>query len=185
MKRIVGAILTAGFLACCTFGYNPVKGQEGSIVDLDGMKAAVPATWKEEKPTNTLRYKQFRLPKVKGDAEDAEVVIFKLGGTPEANLKRWKEQFIPPEGKKIDEVAKVTEMKIGGRTAFYLDIEGTYKSKERPFDPQSKEIRKSNTRMVAIQIEGKADPYQIRLVGPAATVGHFKKGFDEWIKAYK
>ena len=38
--------------------------------------------------------------------------------------------------------------------------------------------------MVAIYFEGN-DPYQIRLTGPAATVEHYKKGFDEWVKGFK
>ena len=105
-------------------------------MDLDGLKSAPPSTWKEEAPSNQMRLAQFKLPKVKGDADDAELVIFKnAGGNVRDNVTRWKGQFTPPEGKAIDDVAKVTEIKIGGRDATLLDIHGTYLYKRRPFDP--------------------------------------------------
>jgi hypothetical protein len=187
MSSIYRSMLVVSFLVCCCAGENAV-GQEkkdGVVVIIDGLSSKAPAEWKHEKPDNELRYKQFRLTKLKDDKEDAEVVIFKLGGSVQANIKRWKEMFIPPEGKKIDDVAKVTEMKIGGLDAHYLDVHGTYKAKDRPFDPKSKEVRKASYRMIAVQIEGKMDPYQIRFVGPAGTVEHYKQGFDEWLKGFK
>ena len=186
MKYVFRTLPALMFLACWAAAPLPAQDKGGSVVTIDGLQSKAPAEWKEETPTNKLRYKQFRLPAVKGDKEDAEVIIFRgITGSPEANIKRWKEMFIPPEGKKIDDVAKVTPMKIGGLEAYYLDVAGTYKFKERPFDPQSKEVRRANTRMIAIQLEGKMAPYQLRLVGPSATVEHYKKGFDEWIKAFK
>src|SRR5262249_10088192 len=150
------------FLACWAAAPLPAQDKGGSVVMIDGLQSKAPAEWKEETPTNKLRYKQFRLPAAKGDKEYAEAIIFRGStGSADANIKRWKDMFIPPEGKKIDDVAKVTEMKIGGLDAYYLDVAGTYKFKERPFDPQSKEVRRPNTRMVAVQLEGKMAPYQI------------------------
>ena len=76
--------------------------------------------WKEEKPANRMRLMQFRLSKKGDDKEDAELVLFKgLGGGSEANVKRWKDSFVPPEGKKIDDVAEVKEIKIGGVSAVW------------------------------------------------------------------
>jgi len=81
--------------------------------------------------------------------------------------------------------SKVTEVKIGGMKAFYLDVSGTYKHKDAPFDPKSKEELKPGYRRLNVHYEGKNDAYHIRLVGPAATVEHYKKGFDEWLKNFK
>jgi hypothetical protein len=100
-------------------------------------------------------------------------------------LKRWKEQFIPPTGKTLDEVSKVTEMKIGKNKAWYLDVSGTYKFKDAPFDPKAKEELRPNQRMLAIQYEGVDDPYHFKLVGPAKTIEQHKKAFDEWIGSFK
>src|SRR4051794_8729123 len=74
------------------------KGEgKGAVVRLDGMESRAPANWKEEAPANRMRYAQFRLPKVKDDRNDAELLIFKgLSGSASDNIKRWKDQFQPP-----------------------------------------------------------------------------------------
>jgi hypothetical protein len=161
------------------------KDDKGTVVELDGLHARAPAAWKEEEPSNRMRVAQFKLPKVKDDPRDAEVVIFNLGGAAKDNVERWKTFFIPPEGKSIDDVAKVTDMKVGDATVTYLDVQGTYKFKERPFDPNAKEEKLPHYRMLGVIFETGKKQYQIRCVGPAATVEHYKPGFDEWLKSFK
>jgi hypothetical protein len=183
MRRIAGFMLLAfSALACSSAPDTPVAAADdkGTVVDLDGLKSKAPTDWKEEKPGNKMRFAQFRLPKVKDDKEDAELVIFKgLGGSSDANIKRWKEQFQPGD-------AKTEELKIAGKhPAFYLDISGTYLSRFPPFDPNAKIEKKPEYRMLAIHLEGPLEVYHIKLTGPAKTVEHYKKGFDEWLKAFK
>jgi hypothetical protein len=177
----VGAFALA--FAC---GEANADDKKGDVVEVDGLKAAVPAEWKKEKPSNRLRLMQFRLPKQKNDNDDAELVVFQdITGTPEQNIKRWKDTFNPPEGKKIEDVAKVTEIMIGGSKAPYLDLSGTYKYKFPPFDPNAKVMLKPDYRMLGIQYDGKNNTYHFKLVGPAKTVEYYKKGFDEWLAALK
>jgi hypothetical protein len=160
--------------------------RKGSVVELDGLRSQAPESWKEEEPANRMRYMQFRLPKVEGDKADAELVIFKgFGGSAKDNVKRWKDQFRPPEGKKIDDVAKVMEMKVAGAELTYLDVSGTYLFKARPVDPDSKAEPRPGYRMLAVHFEGPKTIYHIKLVGPAKTVEHYKAGFDQWLKAFK
>jgi hypothetical protein len=181
MRRVSAlalVILTAGSL--------PAAADKGATVDLDGLKSAAPSTWKEEAPSNQMRLAQFKLPKVDGDSHDADIVIFKnAGGSVRDNVNRWKGQFTPPEGKSIDDVAKVQEIKIGGRDATELDIHGTYTYKQRPFDPNERGEKRPDYRMLAVQFQGPSNLYHIRLVGPAKTVEHYKAGFDEWLKNFK
>jgi hypothetical protein len=159
---------------------------KGAVVDLDGLKSAAPSSWKEEAPANQMRLAQFSLPKAKGDANDAEIVIFKaLGGSAADNVARWKGQFTPPEGKAIDDVSKVTQIKIAGRDATQLDVHGTYLYKKRPFDPNEKGEQRPDYRLIGIQFAGPDNVYHIRLLGPAKTVEHYKEGFDEWLKNFK
>ncbi|HEY7153751.1 MAG TPA: hypothetical protein VH575_07310 [Gemmataceae bacterium] len=187
-------IFSFAMLACVALACSPSASEstaaddkgKGVVVDLDGAKSTTPGDWKEEAPANRMRFLQFRLPKKGDDKEDAEIVIFqKLGGGSKANVERWKGMFVPPEGKKIDDVAEVKEIKIGDRPATYLDVRGTYKVRLQPFNPRSKEEKKPNYRMLAIYFEGPKEPYQIRLTGPAKTVEAYKKGFDEWLKNFK
>ena len=74
---------------------------------------------------------------------------------------------------------------IGGHPATYLDVHGTFLYKARPFDPAAKVEERPDYRMLAIHFEGPKDVYHIRLTGPAKTVEHYKKGFEDWIKAFK
>jgi hypothetical protein len=159
---------------------------KGVEVRLDDLKSTTPASWKEETPSNKMRFAQFSLPRVKDDKTDAELVIFKgLGGSAKQNVERWKAQFVPPEGKKIDDVAKVEEIKIAGNEATLLDVSGTYKFKARPFDPAAKEELLPHYRMLAIHFEGPKNVYHIKLTGPAKTIEHYQKDFEKWVKSFK
>ena len=191
MRRLIGFVMLAFLAAACSpsasesTAADDDKGK-GVVVDLDGLKSTTPGDWKEEAPSNRMRLTQFRLPKKGDDKEDAELVIFKgLGGGSKANLERWKKQFLPPKGKNIDDVAKVTEIKLGDRPAVFVDIQGTYLFNAAPFNPRSKAEEKPNYRMLAIYFDGEKDPYQIKLTGPAKTIEAYKKGFDEWVKNFK
>lgn len=195
MRRLIGFMVLAFAAAVCSLSASATNAADGDkekekgtgvVVDLDGLQATTPGNWKEEKPANKLRYMQFRLAKKGDDKDDAELVIFKgLGGGSKANIQRWKDSFVPPEGKTIDDVAKVEEIKIGGRPATLVDIHGTYKVKLQPFNPRSKVEQKANYRMLAIYYDGSDNPYQIKLTGPAKTIEVYKKGFDGWVKSFK
>jgi hypothetical protein len=39
--------------------------------------------------------------------------------------------------------------------------------------------------MLGVHFEAEKNPYHIKLIGPAKTVEHYKKGFDEWLKGFK
>ncbi len=180
MRRIVfltGLVLTA-------LASTAAAGEKGTKVTLDGMTSTTPATWKPvDLPAGGMRFLQFRLPAAKGDKNDAELVIFKLGGSASDNVKRWKAQFTLPAGKSADEASKVSELKIGGHKAVMLDISGTYNAP--PFDPTYKGKKMADFRLIGIQLDGPDNTYQIKLLGPAKTVEANKKGFDEWIKGFK
>jgi hypothetical protein len=176
-------LLLAGLLQA---GIAVADDNNGAGVEIDGMTSKVPASWVKESPVSTMRYAQFKLPKAEGDKEDGELVIFKgIGGSADANIKRWKDQFVPPRGKSIDDVSKVSDLKIAGGDAKMVEIEGTYKYNPAPFNPKSKTVDKPGYRLIGIQFEGPKDVYQIRLTGPAKTVEKHRAGFDEWLKGYK
>jgi hypothetical protein len=180
MKRAAWSVV----LLCGAAAIGWADDKKEVVVDLDGMKSKAPATWKEEPPASNLRFMQFSLAAAKGDTDNAEVQIFKdAGGSVKDNLARWKAQFAPPEGKTLDDVAKVSEIEVGGIKATVLDIEGTFKSP--PFDPKYKGAKKEGFRMTALQFQGPKSLYQIKLIGPAKTVEQYKKGFDEWLKNFK
>ncbi len=173
----------ACLLLCLTV--TAFAADKGTDIEFDGLKSTTPANWKEAPSPSKLRLATFVVPRAKGDEADADLALFKgLSGSKKANLERWKAQFIAPEGKKIDDVTKVEEMKIAGCEVMYVDIEGTY-LEGAPMAPAAQKKRKPNYRMLAIQFEGPDNPYHIKLTGPAKTVAEAKKGFDEWLKGFK
>jgi len=184
MRRFIlpACLLLAGL----AFSATADDKAKGTKVDLDGLTSTTPATWKEETPSNKMRFAQFKLPRVKGDKNDAELVIFqRLGGSAKANIGRWKEQFVAPKGKTLDDISKESDVKIGGKTAKMVELEGTYKHNPAPFNPRSKTELRPDYKMVAIQFDGPKEIYHIKLTGPAKTIDHYRKGFDEWIKGFK
>jgi hypothetical protein len=191
MKRAAGLMLLAGAALATGLGQVRADQKEGTPVKIDGLTSVAPAKWREEQPSafaKRFRYKQFRLSKVKGDKRDAEMIIFFFqgqGGSAAENVRRWKGMFIPPRGKQVDDVAKVEKMKVGDVPVTYLDIHGTYKFKAAPFVPDARAEKLPDYRMLGVVFESKNGPYFFRLVGPAKTVEHYKKGFDRFLKSFK
>src|SRR6266852_5952262 len=116
MKNARWLLLAGGVVALCLGSVDSGAGQEkqrqkakGTLVKLDSLESRVPADWQEEPPARRERVKQFRLSPINDDKDNVEVVIYYFeggAGSVEDNLKRWKGSFVPPEGKKIDDVAK-------------------------------------------------------------------------------
>src|SRR5258707_14115182 len=92
-------VLALGVLALLSVtAETDARDDKGTVVELDGLRSQAPAEWKEETPSNQMRFAQFKLPKHKDDKENAELVIFKgLGGSAKQNIERWKSQFVAPK----------------------------------------------------------------------------------------
>jgi hypothetical protein len=166
---------------------SPARAEDptGTVVKLDKLSSTTPADWKSEKPANRLRSNQFRLPGAK-DAKDAEIFIFPdLTKTVDENFARYKEMMLPPEGKTLDDITKIAKIEVGKAKVAILDMEGTWLYKERPFDPQSKQENRPDSRVISVIFTTDDGNYLIRLSGPAPTVGKHAKAFFDWIKAFK
>jgi len=158
---------------------------KGTVVEVGGLKATTPADWKKEKPSNLLRSFQFRLPEVK-DLPGAEVIVSPESPSPEKSFPRWKTQFIPPEGKTLDDVSKISKWEVKGATVSVLDVSGTWKYKERPQDPTSKEMLLDNYRVVWVVVaETDGSATYLRMSGPQTSVDAQFKGFEAFVKALK
>jgi hypothetical protein len=155
-------------------------------VDVAGLKADPPAGWKAEKPANLLRSHQFKLPSDDKAFADAELTVSPKSSDDVAkNFDKWKAQFTPPDGKKPEDVTKTSEFKVGDVKVHVLDVTGTWKYKERPFDPKSKEEIKPEHRAVWVIVVGKDDTAHLRLSGPQAVVEKHHPAFEKWLKELK
>jgi hypothetical protein len=162
-----------------------VRAQDtGGVVELGKLKSRVPAEWQPVKPAEPSHYRQYRLEPVRDDKDAALLVIDFLGkgrgvSTGE-QVKRWKAMFLPPEGKGLDDVARVRVLKVGDAAMTYLDVRGDYKG--LPGDPATP---RQNYRLLGVYFDAPQGPYVIRLCGPADTVAFYRDGFENWVKAFK
>ncbi|HEV3146303.1 MAG TPA: hypothetical protein VGZ47_20620 [Gemmataceae bacterium] len=175
---IVSAALVAGLAQAEN------KGKE---VEIDGLKSRVPETWKAQETNSQFRVAQFTIPKVDGEERDGELVVYFFqkggGGGVEANLKRWQQQIVPPEGKKIEDVPKKDSFKVGDVQVTQIELQGTYQAPA--VGPNQKAEKISNARMIGVIFESPNGPYYFKFVGPAKTIEANKKGFEEWLKNFK
>jgi hypothetical protein len=184
-------LFVAAFVAALATVTN-AEDKKGTPVEFAGLKSTAPGAWKEETPSNKMRLMQFKLPKAEGDAEDAELVLFRFpgGGSVQANLERQEKKFEIPAGKKAEDVIKTEKMKFGDKfEGAYQDIQGTLLKKFPPFDPNAKITKVTDYRQLYVVFEAKEGDatvlYSMTLLGPAKTVEKNKKAFDEWIKNFK
>lgn len=162
---------------------------KGTETDIDGIKSRVPESWKQKDTDGKMRILHFIIPKEKGDEHDGEFLVFFFGkgggGGVDANIMRWKGMMTAPEGKSIDDLAKIEKVKVGDVPVTVLDVTGTYTHKARPFDPNEKGEKRPDYRLIGMIIESPNGPFFVRITGPAKTIEANKKGIDAWLKGTK
>ena len=156
----------------------------GEVVELGKLKSRVPADWAAVKPDDRSGYKQYRLGPVGDDIDHASLTMDFVGKGRGDNaaeqIERWNAMFLPPAGKKLDDVARVRKLQVGGAAVTYLDIHGDYKG--LPGNPATP---RQNYRLLGVYFATPQGPCLIRLFGPADTVEFYRKGFEDWVEAFK
>jgi hypothetical protein len=146
-----------------------------------GISWTDPAAWKRVEAGSAMRKATYRIPKVKGDAEDAELGVFQFGGrggSVEANVERWLAQF---EGSKKSEL-KRSERKVDGLRTHLVEIaSGTYAS-GMPGRPSQ---AKANYAMLGAIVEAPGGNWFFKLTGPKATVAQARADFNALIDSIK
>jgi len=155
-------------------------------VKVGTLSNAAPAGWVSEKPANRLRSHQFKLPSGEKDVADAEVAVFP-DSSPDAakNHARWKAAVIPMDGVPPEKFAKVSKLDVKGATVIVLDMTGTWKFKERPQDPKSKEEIRPEYRVIWVIVTTPDETTHFRFTGPMKIVAKHHKEFEEFLKALK
>lgn len=174
---------------CSPVLFDPAADDEPKavVVKVNALSAPAPAGWVKEKPANNLRSFQFKLPGEKGGPGDAELIV-SSESDPKAEkvFPRWKAQFVVPEGKTADDIAKVTKLDGPPETTItLLDAAGTWKYKAAPFDPKSKEELRDDQRVVWAVVAGPDEAAHVRLSGPKATVDAHYPAFEKWLKSLR
>jgi hypothetical protein len=172
-------IVSVAFAGTQTKPKETKKEDKSARQDLGGITVKMPAGWKSVTPSSSMRKAQYVLPKVAGDAEDAELIVFNFGagqgGGVEENLKRWQDQF-EGAGK-----PKIARKKIAGINVTTMDISGTYKQQAMGPFAGGEVTKKPNFRMLAAIVEAPDSSYFFKLTGPAKTVAKWEKSFHEFV----
>jgi len=170
---------------CCLIviiglGSYPTRASQSSL------RFDAPAEWLSTETTSQMRLSQFTLPKVDGDAEDAELVLFYFGGqggTVEANLRRWTEQMLQPDGLSSTDVSTTTNFFVGELQVTVLDVPGTFSAAVHPGSRMR--YHKSGFRLKAAVIETPVGPYFFKLIGPDRTVARWDTSFAMMLESLR
>ena len=133
-----------------------------------------------------MRVAEFALPRVDGDAEDAQLVVYYFGGqggSVDANLQRWVEQMQQPDGRPSSTVAKKETRTVNGLAITLLDVSGTYVAEMSP--GATTRHNKPEFRLRAGVVETPKGPYFIKLVGPAKTVAKWDAAYAQFLGSLK
>ena len=137
-----------------------------------------PAAWTNRAAASSMRVAEFVVPKVAGDAEDGELIVYYfggMGGSVEANLQRWTSQF------QSKAAPSRTTATVNGLKLTTIDVNGTYIAEVRP--GSTERHNKPGFRMRATVVETAKGPYFIKLTGPAATIEKAGPAFDQFLRS--
>lgn len=151
-----------------------------------GLVFVAPAGWVKEEPSVAMRREQYRLPKQGADAVDATVTVSVMapddGGKVEANLQRWAGMFAQPDGSKSRDALKQSTRKLGSANVIEIDLSGTYVVDETIMGGANK-YNEPGWRMLISWIQSPTGNYYVKVVGPAATVGHWEPSFRQFVSS--
>ena len=158
----------------------PISVARGSI------QFAASGTWKSVPPRSNMLEAELKIPRVEGDSEDGRLTIMGAGGSIQANIDRWKSQFVQPDGSDTADKTKQENKTISGQTVHLVDITGTFMdSVGGPFSGKPK-VKRENYRMLAAIIQTDANGnYFVKFYGPKATIDKNADHFKSMIESLK
>lgn len=139
--------------------------------------------WVVETPSSAMRKAQYSLPHGAESGEDASLVVYFFGGgggSREANLERWASQFEQPDGSPSADKLQSSTRTVAGHEVLDADLSGRYVAETAP--GSGVHYDKPDWRMLATIVETPEGPYYFKLVGPAATVAHWKASYDAFVE---
>ncbi|MFO0743141.1 MAG: hypothetical protein U0270_45130 [Labilithrix sp.] len=132
----------------------------------------VPKSWEVLPNTNKMRKATIKVPKQAGDTEDAELTVTQAGGSKDANIARWANQFGLPEATKKE------ERTVNGLSVTIVELKGSYAGMGGP--------KKDNQMLLGAVIPGAdAQLHFFKLTGPEKTVTAARKDFDAFVSSFR
>lgn len=148
------------------------------------LQLTAPEGWKRAKPQNAIIEHEFAVPAAEGDERGGRVTLMGAGGTVDANIERWFGQFTQPDGgdTKDKYKEKTKKLEIAGLQVHVVDMGGTYKDSQGPFNPAAAVEREKYRMLAAVITSPKLGNYFVKFYGPERTVSENAKAFDAMIR---
>lgn len=156
-----GAIANPHGVDAIPTGRGDIK-ELGPVVKLEGVSLTAPEGWSRKQPQSTFVQAEFLLPRVAGDTLDARLTVSVAGGTIEANIDRWKDQFGGTPAK-----AQQEKMTANGLSITLVDFSGEFNDQRGPFAPK---VQRADYRMIAGIIPAHDQLLFVKAVGPQKTM---------------
>lgn len=180
-------ILLLSLSAACGQKQEPAeRGETAPSSEISTLVWTAPDGWTEEPPASGMRLKQYRLEKAEGDTEDAVCYVSHFpgsGGSVEANLLRWYQQFAQPDGRPTEAVAKVNKAEYHGLQQTTVDVSGTFQQSTTTMGPTGDD--KPGYRMLGAIVESPGGSWFVKLIGPERTVARWETSFYEFMKTFR
>jgi len=198
-QRVTFLILFAGMLLPLPNAFSQTEtvqeqtSQTDAATDKDPVDLSVPLkdgaveftaskNWKRKKPRSSIIAHEFSTKSAEGDEKPGRITVMAAMGSIDANIARWKKQFVPPQGKSADDITTVTKTNKDGNTFHVVDISGTYMDQPKgPFGPK---VEQAGYRMlgaiVTVKDEGQ---FFLKFYGPKKTVDAEEKAFREFVNS--
>lgn len=145
-----------------------------------GVHWTAPADWKAE-AQRPMRAATYTIGAAAGDTEGAECVAYYFGqgqgGTVEANVERWKGQFLGSDGKAAP--AKIAESTIHGLKVTTIESSGVYTGMGGPMAKEHP--RKSGYRLLGAIIDAPGGLIFFKFTGPAKTIEANRAAFRKML----
>lgn len=166
-------------------GHPPVGDMSGmpaghpAIPQQDGPKpeAAItwtpPARWEAVPHMSAMRIATYRVPKVNGDIEDAELSVTRAGGDVEQNAVRWVGQFDEPSRASAKRVTKT----INAMKVHFVDVEGSYTTMKGDVE--------AGFALAGAIVEAPGGLHFFKLTGPTKTVRAARSELDALVASIK
>lgn len=146
-----------------------------------GVRWTAPAGWKNQ-GSRPMRAATYAVPAVSGDSEPSECVAYYFGqgqgGSVEANILRWKGQFLGPDGK-VAANSKTAEKTVHGFKITTIEAAGEYTGMGGPM--AASQSRKPGYRLLGAIVEAPEGSVFFKFTGPAKTVEANRAAFEKMI----
>jgi len=163
-----------------------VESTAAEITGAERLSFTAQTGWVESEPTSSMRAAEYTLPGG-GGASDATLVVYyfgpERGGSVEANVTRWTEQFEQPDGRPTQEVLQRVERSVLGFPTSEVYLSGTYVAET--FPGSGEVLNHPEWRMMGAIIESDHGFYYVKLVGPEQTVRRWELSFRTFLNAVR